>query len=88
MDTLLFILGSRLGPSTGGKHVILYLIKINWKNKSLLLMGNILQALPQAATHLILIYEVITPLKKVTPCYSIFFIFKSCGQLPTKKTAL
>jgi len=88
MDTLLFTLGSRLSPSTEGKHVMLYLIKINWKNESLLLMGNILQVLPQAATHLILIYEVITPLKKVTPSYSIFFIFKSSGQLPTKKTTL
>lgn len=88
MDTLLFILGSRLSPSTGGKHVMLYLIKINWKNKSLLLMGNILRALPQAATHLILISQVIAPLKKVTPSYSIFFISNSTGQLPTKKSAL
>lgn len=51
-------------------------------------MGNILQALPQAATHLILISEVITPLKNATPSYSIFFISNSSGQLPTKKTVL
>lgn len=88
MDTLLFILGSRLNPSTRGKHVMLYLIKRNWKSRSLLLMGNILQVLPQAATHLILIYGVSTPLKKLTPRYNIFFILKSSGQLPTKKTAL
>lgn len=50
-------------------------------------MGNIPRALPQAATHLILISEVTAPLKKVTPSYGIFFISNS-GQLPTKKTAL
>lgn len=36
-------------------------------------MGNILQALPQAATHLILVSEATTPLQKVTPSYSTFF---------------
>lgn len=51
-------------------------------------MGNILRALPQAATHLMLISQVIAPLKKVTPSYSIFFISNSTGQLPTKKSAL
>lgn len=88
MDTLLFILGPRLSPCTGGEHVVLYLMEMNWKNKILLLMGNILQVVPQATTHPILIHEVITPLQKVTPRYSIFFISESGEQLPTKRTAL
>lgn len=42
MDTQLSTLGSRLSLCTGGEDVMMYLMEINWKNKSLLLMGNIL----------------------------------------------
>jgi len=48
-------------------------------------MGNILQALPQAATHLILIYEVTTPLQKVTPSYSTFLSPGAANSCPQSK---
>lgn len=48
-------------------------------------MGNILQALPQAATHLILIHEVITPLQKATPSYSIFSSPGAVDNYPPRK---